>query len=201
MLELYHSPFACSAACRAAAATFELPLKINLVDLRAKTIADGGSFLDINSKGYVAALRLEDGSILTETAAILTYLGSIAPDRARQPKPPSPAYFSMLAWTNYVASELHKQIFAVHFNPYAPEEAKKFAHSLVPMKLQPLDEHLETGKFLLDDIFTTADIYLTWWLFLTHRTIIDFSDFKNLGRYFADAMEIPEVKNSLEADF
>ena len=69
-MKLYYAPGACSMAphivAREAGYTFDL----EQVDIPNKKTADGGDYWKINPKGYVPALRLDDGQVLTEVGVI-----------------------------------------------------------------------------------------------------------------------------------
>ena len=78
MLTLYYSPGACSQAPHILMHEIGLSHDAAKVDLKAKTLEDGSSYLAINPKGSVPALQLENGEVLTENAVVLQYLGDRA---------------------------------------------------------------------------------------------------------------------------
>src|SRR4051794_22208323 len=67
---LYYSPGACSLADHIALHEADLKFDLVKVDLKTHKTDDGRSFFDINPKGYVPALQLDDGEVLTENVAI-----------------------------------------------------------------------------------------------------------------------------------
>ena len=69
-MKLFYSPGACSLSPHIVCREAGLPLELVKVDLKAKKY-DGGDFLKINSKGYVPALQLDSGQVLTEGPAIV----------------------------------------------------------------------------------------------------------------------------------
>ena len=65
-MKLYYSPGACSLSPHIVANEAGMPLELVKVDMKTKTIARDGDFWDVNPKGYVPALELDDGEVLTE---------------------------------------------------------------------------------------------------------------------------------------
>jgi len=79
-MKRYYAPGACSLGPHIALREAGLDFELERVDLRAKTTAAGGDYQKINPKGQVSALLLDDGSLLTENAAVLQYIGDRAGD-------------------------------------------------------------------------------------------------------------------------
>ena len=69
-MKLYYSPGACSLHPHITLREAGIPFELERVDLRAHKLHDGTDYYSINPKGYVPALRLDDGSLLTEGAVI-----------------------------------------------------------------------------------------------------------------------------------
>lgn len=86
-MKLYYAPGACSLAphivLREAGYTFDL----EKVDVAAKRTEGGKDYLKINPKGYVPALKTDDGEVITEVAVILQYLSDKKPKAHLAPKP------------------------------------------------------------------------------------------------------------------
>ena len=75
------------------------------VDLKGHKLEDGRSFRDINPKGYVPALELDDGELLTENVAILALIA----DRYPALMAPGPfGRYRVLEMLAYIATEIHK---------------------------------------------------------------------------------------------
>jgi len=158
-MKLYYSPGACSQAPHIVLHETGLDHDAVKVDLRAKTIDGGGSYLDVNPKGAVPALQLESGEVLTENAVILQYLG----DRASWPEllPPMGDFrrYRVLEWLNFITTELHKG-FAPLFKPDAGDETKAFSRKMVGERLDFLERHMGSGPYLMGDQITLPDAYL-----------------------------------------
>ena len=81
-------------------------------------------FLSVNKKGNVPTLVLEDGSVLNENVAVLTWLSQQgAPDASLGYPAGSPGYYRMLNATAFIASELHSTL-GVLFFPTPSDEAR-----------------------------------------------------------------------------
>ena len=85
-MQLYFSPFACSLASHITAREAGLDISLISVALATKRTADGEDFLAIAPKGQVPALRLDEGTVLTEGPAVLQYLADAAPTRRPRQK-------------------------------------------------------------------------------------------------------------------
>jgi glutathione S-transferase len=68
-MKLYYYPGACSLAPHIVAREAGIPLSLEKVDLANRTTETGANFATVNPKGYVPALGLQDGSVLTEASA------------------------------------------------------------------------------------------------------------------------------------
>ena len=77
-MKLYFAPDACSLAPHIVLRELALPFTLIRVNNRNKRCADGEDFYRINPKGYVAALQLDDGNVITEGPAIVQYLADCA---------------------------------------------------------------------------------------------------------------------------
>ena len=165
-MQLYFSPFACSMASHITVREAGLDVELIPVLLRDKKTAAGDDFLAVNPKGQVPALRLADGSILTEGAAVLQYLADQKPAAGLLPAAGTRARYDTIAWLNYVGTELHKACFAVMFSPDAPDAAKAWARGNVDKRLAYVASQIGGRSVLVGDRFTIADAYLTWALHL-----------------------------------
>lgn len=199
-MELYFAPFACSLASHIVAREAGIPLTLRQVTLASKQLADGGDYFAVSPKGYVPALRLEDGTVLSENPVVLQYLAEQRPDAALLPPAGSRERYAVLEWVTYVSTELHKGIFALVFNPGAPEAAKDFARSLAERKLGYVAAQLGERPFLVGDRFTIADAYLTWALTLCPHAGIPLDPWPALQAYVARMHQRPAVAAAIAAE-
>jgi glutathione S-transferase len=159
MMTLYYSPGACSQAPHIVLHETGLSHDAVRVDLRAKILEDGRSYLDVNPKGAVPALQLESGEVLTENAVVLQYLGDRATASELLPPLGNFRRYRVLEWVNYITTELHKS-FSPLFSPAAGDETKRFFRDAIAKKFDYVDARLGKGPFLMGDELTIGDPYL-----------------------------------------
>jgi glutathione S-transferase len=158
-MKLYYSPGACSLAShitlREAGAAFDL----EKVDLKEKKTERDADFSTINPKGYVPALALDGGEMLTEGAAILQFIADQHPAAGLAPAAGTLERARLHEQLNFVASELHKA-FSPLFNPAAGDAEKAAAKERVAQKLNLVETLLSDGRsYLLGEKFSVADAY------------------------------------------
>ena len=158
VLTLYYSPGACSQAPHILMHEIGLSHDAVKVDLKAKTLEDGSSYLKINPKGSVPAIELDNGEVLTENAIVLQYLG----DRAASDLLPPVGDFRryrVLEWVNFITTELHKS-FSPLFDRAAGVEVKRYFREHVATRLDYVERRLGQGPFLMGDELRLPDPYL-----------------------------------------
>jgi glutathione S-transferase len=168
------------------------------VDLRTKTTPAGGDFLAINPKGYVPALELEDGEVLTEATAILQYLADLKPETRLAPANGTLVRARLHEALNYIATELH-QSYGPLFNPATLPEIRAARSAHLRKRYALLDKQLADRKYLLGDAFTVADAYLfavTRWAEIVE---LDLSDYTNIRAFQQAVAARPAVQAALKA--
>ena len=167
-MELFASPMACSLASHITALEAGLPVKVRFVE--NKKTDDGGDYYKISAKGYVPALRLDDGQILNEGPSVLQYLADRKPESGLAPAWGSVERYQLIDMLNYLSTEVHKRIFANIFAPTAPEASKTAAKALLEPTLDHLAQRLGDRETLVGTKFTVADAYfvtlLNWFAFV-----------------------------------
>ena len=158
-MKLYYTPGACSLAPHIVLCESGLPYILERVDLRNKTFADGRDFLAINPLGYVPVLELNNGEMLTEVTAILFYLADRVPNAGLVPPAGEVARYRLLAWLNFIGSELHKN-FSPLFGKDTPAEYKAQVSARLATRFAHVDGVLAYSPYLADGVFTIADAYL-----------------------------------------
>jgi glutathione S-transferase len=200
-MDLYFSPLACSLASRITVyeAGAEGEVALRPVNTKAGKTADGQDYLAINPMGLVPALRMADGDILTENAAILPYLADQFP--AAKLAPASGLERTRLAqWLSFIGSELHKGVFNPLLSATAAPEVKAHALAGAPKRLARLDKHLTGREFLLDQ-FSVADAYLTTVLNWARFIKLDLTPYPAVAAYFERITARPQVARALQEEF
>jgi glutathione S-transferase len=106
--KLFYTPGACSLSPHIALLEAGLAFDLIQVDLAAKKLKDGASFLAVNGKGYVPALQLDDGELITEGAIIVQYIADQKPASGLAPAVGTPERRRLQDWLHFIATELHK---------------------------------------------------------------------------------------------
>jgi len=152
---LYFAPGACSLADHIALHEAGLTFDLVKVDLKSHTTPDGGDFAKINPKGYVPALVVADGEMLTENIAILSWIADQAPALAPQGKL---GRYRLLEALAFISTEIHKS-FKPFFAPGSTVEDKAKAAETISKRLNLLAGQLD-GAYLFGPHVSVADAYL-----------------------------------------
>jgi glutathione S-transferase len=157
-MKLYFSPLACSLATRICLYEAAANVDICEVDAKTKKTAAGDDYLAVYPLGLVPALRLDDGSLLTENAAILMYVATRFP-AARLAPTDDLGRARLHQWLCFIGTELHKALYVPLLDKKAPEDAKRYALSKADARLAWVAKALEGHDYLLGE-FSAADAYL-----------------------------------------
>ena len=85
-MKLFYTPTSCGAASFITAFAGKLPgIQTEQVDLSTHKTASGADFYEINPKGNVPALVLDNGTLLNENVAVLQYLADQVRALRRRP--------------------------------------------------------------------------------------------------------------------
>lgn len=198
-MKLYYAPGACSLAVHIVTKELGIPVETVKVDLKAKKTADGGDFTKVNSKGYVPALQLDDGAVLTEGPAITQYLADQNPAGNLAPKAGSIDRVRLQEWLNFITSEMHKGV-GNFFNPAITEEWKKAVSDRLAVRFGWLDEQLAGKQYLMGDQFTVADPYLFTIINWTYAVKFDISKWPNVVEYHKRVGARPKVQEAMKAE-
>ncbi len=198
-MKLYYTPGTCSLSPHIALREAGLSFEMEKVDIGTKKTGTGKDFLAINPKGYVPALQLDDGSLLTEGPAIVQYIADKAPQSKLAPANGTPERYRLQEWLNFISTELHKG-FSPLFNPTYPEDAKKIVTENLFKRFDYLNTFLEKGPYLTGEQFTVADAYLFTVLGWTAFVKIDLGRWPVLKAYHARVAGRPNVQAALKAE-
>jgi glutathione S-transferase len=198
-MKLYFSPGACSLSphivLRETGANFEL----EQVDNRTKKTKSGADYLQINPKGAVPALLLDDGEVLTEGPAIVQYIADQNPAAGLIPACGTMDRYRVQEWLNFITSEIHKT-FGPLFKPNTPDAYKTIAKENLAKQYKYVDEHLAKHQFLHGEKFSVADAYLftvSNWL---RRVEMDINQWPNVKSYVERIAARPKVQEAWKAE-
>ena len=189
-MKLYYSSGACSLASHIVAVEGGLDIKLEKVDLKIHRTETGADFMAINPKGYVPALELDDGALLTENTALLPFLG----DKVGLMPADGLARYRALEWIGYIASELHRS-FAPLFHGGSDKE-KTEAKEDITKRLKFIEDNL-SGNWLMGEHFTAADAYLFVILRWARTMHLDLSAMPRLVAFKARMEARPGVQKAL----
>ena len=199
MLKLYYSPGACSLASHIALREAGLDFQLERVDGRAKKTASGEDYWAVTPKGYVPALRLDSGEVLTEGTAIMPYIADQKPS-ARLASGDSPMVrHRVQEWLGYLNSEVHKG-FGPFFSPATTDEQKAAARTALGKKFDFVQKELGDRPYLLGAGFTIADAYLFTVLGWCALVGIDLAQWPALKVYHARVAARPAVLAAMQAE-
>jgi glutathione S-transferase len=198
-MKLYYAPGACSLSPHIVSRELGIPVELKKVNTKDKTIDGGGDYWKVNGRGYVPALELDDGQILTEGPAIVQYLADLKPEAGLAPKAGSFARYRLQEWLNFLTSEVHKQ-FSPLFRPTTPEDYKKIARENIAARFDWLDKQLAGKDYLMGKQFTVADAYafvlINWSKFMN----IDLARWPNIAAFQKRVGARPKVQEALQAE-
>lgn len=198
-MKLFLKPGSCSLASHIVLEEIGRPYDTETVDLAKKVTASGADFWVINPKGYVPALLLDDGDLLTEGPAILQYLADQAPELQLAPANGSKARYQLQSWLTFIGTEVHKN-FSPFFNPAATPEMKDLARANLQRRLAYTHEQLAGRPFLMGETFSVADAYLFTVLSWAKFIKLDLSDWPNLTAFQTRVAARPAVQRALKAE-
>jgi glutathione S-transferase len=198
-MKLYYAPGACSLSPHIVLREAGLPFELEKFDYATKKTDRGADYMKVNPKGYVPALELDNGEVLTEGPAIVQYIADRVPKSGLAPEWGSPERYRLQEWLNFITSELHKSI-GPFFNPKTPEAQKDILRENFARRFRYVDQALASRPYLMGDKFTVADAYLFWVLSAANFLKIDLSPFANLGAFMKRVAARPKVQEALKAE-
>lgn len=198
MPTLFYSPGSCSLSPQIALSEAGIPFTLKRVDLRSRKLEDGEDYTHTNPKGYVPALLLDDGQLLTEGVAIVQYVADLAPQKHLAPPATSFERYRLQELLNFITTELHKSI-SILFGG-APETFKEQTRDRIAKRLELVEQRLEGQLYLLGEVFTVADGYLFWVLRTWKRMSNGRALTPNLSAFLERVEARPAVQSALKAE-
>jgi glutathione S-transferase len=197
-MKLYYIPSACSLSSHIVANELGLSIELVKVDPAAKRTEHGEDYLAINPKGYVPALQLDDGSVLTEGPAIMQYLADLKPDAQLVPAN-GMARYRLQEMLGFINSDLHKSYIPL-FNPASSEDVRTELLAYLRARYALIEAALGRMPFLLGEQFTITDAYLFVVMRWSKFVKLDMSQFPNLLAFQARIAERPAVQAAMHRE-
>jgi glutathione S-transferase len=198
-MKLYFSPAACSLSPHIVAREAGLDIELVKADTKTKKLVDGSDYTQINAKGYVPALQLDNGQLLTEGPAIVQYLADQKPGSGLIPAAGTLERYRVQEWLNFITSEIHKS-FSPLFNPAASADWKEAAKANLARRFGFVAQRLEGRDYLMGSQFSVADAYLftvaNWGQFVG----VDIGQWPALAAFHARVAARPKVQEALKAE-
>ena len=199
-MKLFYAPSACSLSPHIVAREAGLDITLDkVVDFATKRTESGANLRDLNPKGQVPTLQLDNGAVLTEGAVIVQFLADQRPASGLVPAAGTFERYKMQEQLNYIATELHKG-YGPLFNPAATPEMRTMVIDRLTPHLARLNTLLGSQEYVMGSSFTAADAYLFTVLRWSDFVGVDLTSHPNLRTYLDRIGERPAVKAALEAE-
>jgi glutathione S-transferase len=198
-MKLYYSPGACSLSPHIVANELGIPLELEKVDTKTKTVKTEGDFWKINPKGYVPALEIAPGDVLTEGPAIVQYLADQKPQSGLAPPAGTSERYRLQEMLGYINSEIHKS-YSPLFYPATPDATREERRQYLRKRYKLLDDRLAGKDYLFGDRFTIADAYLFTVTNWAHGVKVDLSDYPNIQAFQKRVAARPAVHAAMKEE-
>ena len=159
-MKLFYAPGSSSLLPHIVLHEAEIPFEPVRINEHTKVISGGGDYRSVNPLGYVPALVLDDGTLLTEGAAIVQYIADLVPDKKLAPPNGTIERVKLQAWLNFCASEIHKGGFSPLFYKGVPEEGRAVFRARLRARFSHLDKLLSSSEYLMGGQYSVADAHL-----------------------------------------
>ncbi len=198
-MKLYYTPGACSMAAHIVLAESGMPYSITRVNLKDKTTEAGEDYMQINPKGYVPCVRLDNGALIGENTALLGYLGELRPTAGLMPQSGTIENYRVREWLGFVSSEMHKNC-SPFFRPDTPEATLQAQREILRKRLAYLETELAGKNYLTGEAFTSADAYLFVVLNWFGHVGIDLAAYPNVKAFHARVAARAAVQQVMKAE-
>jgi glutathione S-transferase len=197
-MKLYYSPGACSLSPHIVLREAGLPFELEKVDLKTHTTSDGGDYYAVNPKGYVPALKLDDGTLLTEGPAITQYVADLKPESKLAPAAGTLPRYQVIEWLHFIGTEIHKQISPLFHHP--TPEVREAQVTKIKGRMALVAKALGDKPYLMGEQFTLPDAYLFVMLRWSQRMAKEVFAVPGMEAYFERMKARPAVQAALAAE-
>jgi glutathione S-transferase len=199
-MKLYYSPAYCSQAVHIALREAGIAAELVQVDTVAGRTADGADYRALNPRGYVPLLELDDGSRHTEVAALLQYVGDLAPQTGLMPAAGSRERFEALQWLTFISSELHKTFSPWLFHKETADSTRQAVKEKLKLRFADLEARLAGREWLVGGQFTVVDAYAFTIMSWAAMVGLRLDAFPNVVAWLARVKARPQVRAALAAE-
>jgi glutathione S-transferase len=203
LTQLFISPGACCLGAHVVVHELDLAVEVVTVPLRTPD----SPIHTVNPLGRVPALRLADGTVITENSAILPLLADLRPGTPLFAPQGSPERAQIQSWIGYLNSEVHAACFRPINRPerYSNDVAahagiRQRGREQLKTALLHVERQLSKSRFLVGDRFTIADAYLGVFARWTAALGEQFDDLHALHRFRHDYDARPSVRAALACE-
>jgi glutathione S-transferase len=198
-MKLYYAPGACSQSPHIVLREAGVDFTLEKVDLKSKITEHGENYQKVNPKGYVPALEIAPGKVLTEGPAIVQYIADQYPAAKLAPAVGTLERYHLQSWLNFITSEIHKSFSPLFSSALSDDVKAKFKEQLAK-RFAYLQTHLAQQDYLLAGGFSVADAYLFVTSGWANSVGIDLQQWPALAAYRQRIAERPSVKTALAAE-
>lgn len=199
-MKLFYAPGSSSLLPRIALLEAGLPFAAVRIDEHTKVIDGGGDYRTVNPLGYVPALLLDDGTLLTEGPSIVQWIADRVPSKRLAPPNGTIERTKLQAWLNFFSSEMHKGAFGPLFYKGISEESKVVFRRRLEARYAHVDRHLADNEYLVGQDFTVADAHFFTVTSWAPRVQFDLSPYPNVRAHHARIGARPTVEAAMEAE-
>jgi glutathione S-transferase len=197
-MKLYYMQGACSLAPHISLREAGIPFTLVRYDGKSHALDGGARLEDVNDKGYVPVLELDNGKRLTEVPAVLQYIADQRPESRLAPPSGTWERYQLQEWLSFLSTEVHKS-FWPFFHDGCEEERPAQAERL-KQRFGWVERKLGERPFLMSETFTVADAYLLTMVNWLRPAGFDPGQWPRLKEYRARLSQRPSVQAALEAE-
>jgi len=198
-MKLYFAPGACSLSPHIVAREAGIDLQLEKVDTKSHTFGSGSDFYGVNPKGYVPALEIKPGEILTEGPAIVQYLGDQKPGSGIVPAAGTIERYRLQEMLGYINSEIHKS-YSPLWNPNTKPEQADASREYLKKRYAYVEGLLATREYLVGNKFSAADAYLFTVTNWSQYVKLDLSGFPNVQAFQKRVAARPAVQQAMKEE-
>ena len=199
MYQLYWGPDTGALAPHIVLEELQAEYQLRVVDME-NAEETSAAYLEINPRGQVPALLLDDGLVITESAAILLHLADCHTDTLLVPPAGSPERARLYRWLFYAASNLYEGILRYYYSdrftsePAQAPQVQKAAKGFVDWSWSLLEDAIGEGPYFLGETYSVIDPYLLMLTNWHEKPEQLFSDNPKLARLCESVKSRPAVQ-------